>query len=81
MGPARNGEIYSIVAMVPDGKYSFHSYKDSADRSMQRKHMRIPMQHLGQQKVTWTVFLKASRNFQIGARGFSSMHLNWGYGN
>jgi salicylate hydroxylase len=81
MGPARNGEIYSIVAMVPDGKHIFHSYKGSADRSMQRKHMRIPMQHLGQQKVTWTVFLEVSRNFQIGARGFSSMHLNWGYGN
>jgi hypothetical protein len=23
MGPARNGEVYSIVAMVPDGKLGF----------------------------------------------------------
>jgi salicylate hydroxylase len=27
MGPARNGEIYSIVAMVPDGKYIFTQTK------------------------------------------------------
>jgi salicylate hydroxylase len=27
MGPARNGEIYSVVAMVPDGKYIFSPTK------------------------------------------------------
>ena len=25
MGPARNGDVYSIVAMVADGKRSLHS--------------------------------------------------------
>lgn len=34
MGPARNGEIYSIVAMVPDSKYIFHLCNGSADKGM-----------------------------------------------
>lgn len=76
MGPARNGEVYSIVAMVPNGKYpSMPSPKDCTN-AKQSKQTKIRNPRHGQQKEACQAFLKASRRSLIGANGCLSIHRN-----